>query len=72
VPDAISKSVVGGMTSWRSSIVVEVSPSAAATRSSTGPHASAVDPGESSSDSAGIGFPKPMISNIVNGLSHVA
>ena len=45
---------------------------AAATSSMTGPHASAVEPGDSSSDWDGSAFPNPMISNIVNGLSHVA
>ena len=45
---------------------------AAATRCSTGPHASEIEPGDSSSDSDGSCFPNPMISNIVNGLSHVS
>ena len=45
---------------------------ALATRCSTGPQAKLVEPGDSSSDSDGDSFPKPMISNIVNGLSHVA
>jgi hypothetical protein len=45
---------------------------AAATSSSTGPHARVVEPGASSSDWDVSGFPKPMISNIVNGLSQVS
>ena len=40
--------------------------------SSTAPQPSVVEPGESSSEWLGSGFPKPMISNMVNGLSHVA
>ena len=43
-----------------------------ATRCSTGPQASEIEPGDRSSDCDGSCFPKPMISNIVNGLSQVA
>ena len=45
---------------------------AAATSSSTGPHASVVEPGARSSDCDVSGFPNPMISNMVKGLSHVS
>ena len=72
VPDAIVMSSSARMISCVSSTESSWRPMAAATRWSTGPHASEIDPGDSSSDCDGSCFPKPMISNIVKGLSHVA
>jgi hypothetical protein len=71
-PDAISNSASAWITSCHSVMPSSFTSRAAATSSTTGPQASAVDPGASSSEDDVSGCPKPMTSNMVNGLSQVA
>ena len=72
VPELISMSSSARITSKRSSIDDNSRPIPAATTATTDPHPRLRLPGDNSSDCVGSDLPNPMISNIVNGLSHVA
>ena len=72
VPEAISMSSGAVRTSWRSTTSSRRRPMASATRCSTGPQARVVEPSASSREWLVSGFPNPMISNMVKGLSQVA